>query len=57
MNQHTEALLEIDIDEFRECYTRNAIVHNGMLDSGVHFLPMPYTVRELEHKVRAALDD
>jgi CheY-like chemotaxis protein len=37
-------------------YTRNAIVHNGMLDSGVALLPKPFTLRELALKVRAVLD-
>lgn len=37
-------------------YTRNAIVHNGMLDRGVSLLPKPFTLRELALKVRQVLD-
>jgi len=37
-------------------YTRNAIVHNGMLDPGVQFLPKPFTFAQLATKVRQVLD-
>ncbi|WPP02460.1 PAS domain-containing protein (plasmid) [Pseudomonas sp. HR96] len=37
-------------------YTRNAIVHNGMLDRGVALLPKPFTLRELALKLRQVLD-
>lgn len=38
-------------------YTRNAIVHNGMLDPGVAFLAKPFTMDQLAGKVRQVLDD
>lgn len=38
-------------------YTRNAIVHNGMLDPGVAFLAKPFTLGQLAHKVRQVLDE
>ena len=37
-------------------YTRNAVVHNGMLDAGVAFLSKPFTVTQLGTKVRQVLD-
>ena len=37
-------------------YTRNAIVHNGMLDPGVSFLAKPFTLDQLAAKVRQVLD-
>lgn len=37
-------------------YTDSAIVHHGVLDEGVAFLPKPYTLGTLASKVREVLD-
>ncbi len=37
-------------------YTRNAVVHNGVLEPGVEFLPKPFSIADLAAKVRAVLD-
>jgi len=36
-------------------YTRNAIVHNGVLDTGARLLTKPFTIDELERELRAML--
>lgn len=41
---------------FTTGYTRNAVVHNGMLDAGVAFLPKPFSVSQLGIKIRQVLD-
>lgn len=41
---------------FTTGYTRNAVVHGGVLDAGVAFLPKPFTVQQLALKVRATID-
>jgi PAS domain S-box-containing protein len=41
---------------FTTGYTRNAVVHNGVLDAGVHLIGKPFTVAELAERVRAVLD-
>ncbi len=40
---------------FMTGFTKNAIVHNGVLDPGVHLLAKPFTIEELSAKVREAL--
>jgi PAS domain S-box-containing protein len=42
---------------FTTGYARNAIVHHGRLDAGVHLLSKPFTLDELANKVRDVLDE
>jgi CheY-like chemotaxis protein len=37
-------------------YTRNAVVHNGVLDPGVQLIGKPFTVEALASKLREVLD-
>jgi len=41
---------------FTTGYTRNAVVHNGVLDSGVQLIGKPFTVEALAAKLREVLD-
>ncbi|WP_407526707.1 ATP-binding protein [Methylobacterium oryzisoli] len=40
---------------FMTGYTRNAIVHNGMLDPGTHLITKPFTVAQMAAKLREVL--
>ena len=42
---------------FMTGYTRNAIVHNGVLDAGTHLVTKPFTVAQLGAELDAALAD
>ena len=41
---------------FTTGYTRNAVVHNGVLDNGVELIGKPFTVEELATRVRAVIE-
>lgn len=41
---------------FTTGYTRNAIVHHGRLDPGIHLIGKPFSFQDLATKVRARLD-
>jgi signal transduction histidine kinase/CheY-like chemotaxis protein len=41
---------------FTTGYTRNAILHNGMLDRGVHFIAKPFSLTDLAAKIREVLE-
>lgn len=36
--------------------SRNAVIHNGVLDQDVNFISKPFTVEQLAAKTRAVLD-
>jgi len=42
---------------FTTGYTRNAVVHSGVLDPGVNLISKPFTIQQLASKVRAVLDE
>jgi len=42
---------------FMTGYTRNAVVHHGRLDAGVHLIGKPFSFDALAVKIRALLDD
>jgi PAS domain S-box-containing protein len=41
---------------FTTGYSRNAVVHNGVLDPGTHFLAKPFGIQQLAQKIRSVLD-
>jgi CheY-like chemotaxis protein len=41
---------------FTTGYSRNAVIHNGVLDAGVQLVGKPFTLEELATKVREVLD-
>ena len=41
---------------FMTGFTKNAVVHNGVLDPGVHFLAKPFSLEELSIKLREVLE-
>ena len=41
---------------FTTGYTRNAVVHNGVVDPGVELIGKPFTIEELAARVRAVID-
>jgi PAS domain S-box-containing protein len=41
---------------FTTGYTRNAVVHNGVLDAGVELVGKPFTIDQLGAKLRTVLD-
>jgi CheY-like chemotaxis protein len=42
---------------FTSGYTQNAVVHNGIVDSGMHLLPKPATFDQLAARIRKVLDE
>ena len=41
---------------FMSGYTTNVIVHHGVLEEGIHFIPKPFSIKDLSIKVREVLD-
>jgi CheY-like chemotaxis protein len=41
---------------FTTGYSRNAVIHNGVLDPGTNFLAKPFAIQQLAQKVRSVLD-
>jgi hypothetical protein len=37
-------------------FSRNAVIHNGVLDQDVNFISKPFTIEQLATKARGVLD-
>jgi signal transduction histidine kinase len=42
---------------FTSGFSRNAVIHNGVLDQDVNFISKPFAIEQLAAKVRGVLDD
>ncbi|MCC6778342.1 MAG: CHASE3 domain-containing protein [Hyphomicrobiales bacterium] len=42
---------------FTTGFTRNAIIHNGIVDPGVNFIPKPFSLEEFASKIRSVLEN
>ena len=42
---------------FTTGFTRNAIIHNGILDADVNFIPKPFSLEEFASKIRSVLEN
>jgi DNA-binding NtrC family response regulator len=42
---------------FMSGYTANVIVHHGVMDDNISFLPKPFSINDLAAKVREALEN
>ncbi len=40
---------------FTTGYTRNAVIHNGVLDAGVNFIAKPFTLEQLAQKMHEVI--
>jgi hypothetical protein len=41
---------------FTTGFSRNAVIHNGVLDQDVNFISKPFTIEQLASKARVVLD-
>ena len=41
---------------FTTGYSRNAVIHNGVVDPGVHLIAKPFTIAELTRRLLALCD-
>ncbi|MCX7965007.1 MAG: response regulator, partial [Syntrophorhabdaceae bacterium] len=41
---------------FMSGYTNNAIIHNGIVESGISYIQKPFTLHELSVKVRETIE-
>lgn len=49
--------MHLDVETlFMSGYTANVIAHHNVLDEGVHFIPKPFTRKDLASKLREALN-
>jgi len=42
---------------FMSGYTADTVAHHGVLDEGVRFLQKPFSIKDVAHKIRQALDE
>jgi FixJ family two-component response regulator len=57
LSQHLESTRPEMRVLYMSGYPDNTIVHQGMMDPGIHFIAKPFSAEDLTLKVREALDD